>query len=124
MRSQQPSSTIAKRLQNKRNQPKSPAWSNTQGNQQLNQFFSSKKPNQSSSPNRSASAHSSAATATSRGRDNFYQPLQEDMDIDDADAATASSNKTGGSSDDSSSSESSGILHAVTQGDLNNTQPF
>jgi hypothetical protein len=52
---------------------------------------------------------------------NFYQPLQEDMDLNEA-AMTSSTNKSACSSKGSSSSQSSGIIHAVTQGDLNNTQ--
>jgi hypothetical protein len=111
MRSQQSSSVTEKNYKIKK-QPKSPARATTQGNQQLNQFFSTKKPNQSASPDRSASTHSSAATSITRETDNFYQPLQEDMDLDEADAATASSNKSVSSSEDCSSSQSSGILHA------------
>jgi hypothetical protein len=61
-------------------------------------------------------------SSTSRESDNFYQPLQEDMDLDETEVATASSTKDDNASGNSSSPESSWILHAITQGDSNITQ--
>ncbi len=73
-------------------------------------------------PDRFSSAHPSASITTSKDSNNFYQPLQEDIDHNEAEVAAFSSKKSGCSSHNSSSSESSGILHAITQGDLNTTQ--
>jgi hypothetical protein len=46
-------------------------------------------------------------SSTSRESDNFYQPLQEDMDLDETEVATASSTKDDNPSGNSSSPESS-----------------
>lgn len=81
-----------------------------------------KKANQSPSPGCSAASATFTARFSDRDSDNFYNPLQEDMDPDEDARASNSASKDGLPSNESISSKSSGIIHAVSQGDTNATQ--
>jgi hypothetical protein len=123
-----PSSVAASRSLNKRPMQNSPTRPSKPKNQPINQYFASKKPNQSASP-----ARTQKEAATDRipvaPDEIFYDPLQMEMEIDDNEddvsAASASKQDTSQQSDElSSSAESSGILHPVIQRNVNSDQTF
>lgn len=108
--------------QNKRLLQKSPPRSSKPGNPPINQFFSSKKPNQSVSPSRKQKAAPSD-NFSGAPDENFYDPLQMEMEIDeDEEEVSITLKDANQQSDENSSSESSGILHPVIPQNVNDIQ--
>ncbi len=123
------SSLSASRSLNKRLMQNFPTHPSKPNNQPIIQYFASKKPNQSASPARN---QKEAATDRIPGAPDefFYDPLQTEMEIDDAEddvsASLASKQDASQHSDENQSSalESSGILHPVIQRNVNSDQTF